>query len=45
MGAFTPLWRWDALPAAPQEYEVCFAYGANNHRILLATGQGIGGAA
>ena len=35
----------DALPAAPQEYEVCFAYGANNHRILLATGQGIGGAA
>lgn len=44
-GRFYAFVALDALPAAPQEYEVCFAYGANNHRILLATGQGIGGAA
>ncbi len=43
-GRFYAFVSLDALEQEPQEYEICFAYGANRHRILLHTGQQIGGA-
>ncbi len=43
-GRFYAFVALDALPAPPQEYEICFAYGANNHHIFLPTGRQLGGA-
>lgn len=43
-GRFYAFVSLDRLKAPVQAYEICFAYGANNHRILLHTGQQIGGA-
>ncbi|WP_367924999.1 hypothetical protein [uncultured Ruthenibacterium sp.] len=38
--AYIPL---RALEDSPEQYELCFAYGANGHKSLIHTGQYLGG--